>query len=294
MTARWAYRRATAPLRALPDFLLIGAQRGGTTSLFEYLYRHPQVATPTHKEIHFFDDNWSRGVNWYRRFFPIAGHEKLTGESSPYYLFHPAVPERVAKILPRVRLIALLRDPISRAHSQYHHSVRLGYEQLSFEDALRLEAERLAGQEQALLADPSHESFSHREHSYATRGLYATQLERWLSFFGWEQLLVLRTKDLLERPKTTVNAVLEFLGLQLMDLGPQPLLNSGEYGAMSPEARAMLSDYFRDPNRQLSKLLDEDFEWDRLSGKPEGRQPGPSVSTCRSEADHRRSRGSDR
>jgi hypothetical protein len=280
-SARWAYRRATAPFRGLPDFLIIGAQRAGTTSLFEYLCRHPQIAPPTHKEIHFFDDSWWRGVRWYRRFFPLAhpGRRALTGEASPYYLFHPAVPERVAETCPEVRLIVLLRDPVARAHSQYHHARRCGYEHLSFEEALRLEPERLAGEEQELQVDSRHRSFSHRRHSYATRGLYADQLERWLSFFRLEQLLVLRTEDLLAHTNATFRAALDFLGLPAVGLDDQPLLNRGEYAGMSPEVEAYLADYFREPNRRLSKLLGRDFGWDHDTG-PAKASPAATPSSA--------------
>jgi hypothetical protein len=279
-SARWAYRRATAPARGLPAFLIIGAQRAGSTSLFEYLCSHPKIAPPTHKEIHFFDDNWWRGLNWYRRFFPLArpGTRVLTGEASPYYLFHPAVPERVAASCPEVRLIVLLRDPIARAHSQYHHARRCGYERLSFKDALRLEPKRLAGEEQRILVDSRQTSFSHRRHSYATRGLYADQLERWLAFFRPQQLLVLRSEDLLAHTDATFRAALEFLDLPAVDLADQPRLNSGEYGSMSPEVRAHLANYYREPNRRLSELLGRDFGWDCDSGRVAASAPATPSS----------------
>ena len=131
-------RLATASARRLPDFLVIGAQRAGSTSLFAQLCEHPGVAAPSHKEIHYFDLQSFRGLRWYRSHFPPAGRSRgrITGEASPYYLFHPAVPARVAEALPDVRLVALLRDPVARAYSQYQLSVRDGHETLGFEEAL--------------------------------------------------------------------------------------------------------------------------------------------------------------
>ena len=195
-------RRATSPLRALPDFLIIGAQRAGSSSLFAYVCAHPSVAEPTHKEIHFFDNNWFRGLDWYRRYFPLRARMggRITGEASPYYLFHPAAAGRVAETLPDVRLIAVLRDPVERAYSAYQLARRQGHETLEFEEALAREVERLAGEEERILADPRYASVAHRRFSYRTRGLYAEQLERWYERFPREQLLVVRSEDLFAEP----------------------------------------------------------------------------------------------
>ncbi len=156
--ARWsaqAYARPTAGLRLLPDYLIIGAQRAGTTSLHRYLIQHPGVRTTLRtKGVHFFDTGYGRGMSWYASRFPTRltawyvarrhGVELRTGEASPYYLFHPHVPGRVAEHLPQVKLIALLRDPVGRAYSHYQHEVARGFETLSFEEAIEAEAARLA------------------------------------------------------------------------------------------------------------------------------------------------------
>src|SRR5215216_7751234 len=144
--AIWTYGRATAKLRPLPDFLVLGAQKAGTTALYAYLRRHPQIAGPSWKEVSFFDRHYARGESWYRGNFPSrpatwlarrrAGAEPIVGEASPGYLFHPHAPQRVATLLPNVRLIALLRDPVDRALSHYHHELALGRESLSFEEAI--------------------------------------------------------------------------------------------------------------------------------------------------------------
>ncbi|HEV2894458.1 MAG TPA: sulfotransferase, partial [Actinomycetota bacterium] len=165
--ARWsaqAYARPTAGLRLLPDYLIIGAQRAGTTSLHRYLIQHPGVRTTLRtKGVHFFDTAYGRGMSWYASRFPTKltawyvarrhGVELRTGEASPYYLFHPHVPARVAEHLPQVRLIALLRDPVGRAYSHYQHEVARGFETLSFEEAIEAEPARLAGETQRMLAE---------------------------------------------------------------------------------------------------------------------------------------------
>src|SRR5436189_26280 len=122
-------------MRPLPDFLILGAQKAGTTALYAYLRWHPQVTGPSFKEVSFFDRHYARGERWYRAHLPVR-RRAVVGEASPSYLFHPLAPERVARMLPEARLIALLRNPVDRAFSHYQHEVALGREQLSFEDAL--------------------------------------------------------------------------------------------------------------------------------------------------------------
>jgi len=260
-------RRATSRLRALPDFLIVGAQRAGSSSLFSYVCAHPRVAPPAHKEIHFFDNNSFRGLGWYRRYFPLRARmgDQVTGEASPYYLFHPAVPARVAETLPDVRLIAILRDPVERAYSGYQLARRRGDETLEFEEALAREDERLAGEEERILRDPRYLSPAHRRLSYRTRGLYAEQLERWYERFPREQLLVVRSEDLFADPDATLQTVFAFLGLEPWSQAEYPALNRRPYSSMSDAARATLAEAFAEPNRRLEALLGRELGW---QGRP--------------------------
>lgn len=271
LSMRW--RGATGSLRTLPDFLLIGAARCGSTSLFAILTAHPHILAPSHKEVHFFDRNYLRGLDWYRRMFPLESHRRLverrlggpalTGEATTYYLFHPAVPERVARDLPEARLIAILRDPVDRAYSHYQLSVRNGHETLSFEEALDAEEERLAGEEERLLNDPSYRSPAHAYHSYVTRGLYLDQLVRWHRYVPRERLLVLRSEDLFERPADVVSEVSAFLGLRPHP-GPLPApRNRARYEGMSEETRERLRRRFDEPNRRLEAYLGRELHWQR-------------------------------
>jgi hypothetical protein len=272
------YRLATRNARMLPTFLIVGAQRAGTTALFFHLRRHPDVASPRGvdqsvawgKELHFFDKRFDKGLDWYRSFFPLEayrglarklGRELVAGEATPYYLFHPAVPERVAATLPAVRLIALLRDPIERAYSHYQLMRRSGLEKLSFEDALAAEEERLAGERERLLADPSFRARHHRDHSYVARGLYAVQLERWLAHFPREQLLVLRAEDFRARPAEIYAQVLAFLGVRAWAPSDFVPRNVGSYAPIAPELRRRLEELFAEPNARLARLVGRDFGW---------------------------------
>src|SRR5690242_4033623 len=184
------YRGLTSPVRLLPDFLVIGAQRGGTTSLYQYLQVHPFIEPATTKEVHFFDRRFHKGLAWYRGHFPTALekyradrlHNRLflIGEATPDYLFHPHTPRRVARILPWVKLIVLLRNPVERAYSHYHHAVDLGYEHLPFEEAIRREEERLGTEREKMLKNQYYKSCAYMELSYLSRGIYVEQLQAWM------------------------------------------------------------------------------------------------------------------
>lgn len=197
---------------SLPQFLGLGVQKGGTTTLQLLLKQHPQVWLPPKKELHFFSLHYARGAQWYSDCFTDAKANQCCGDITPYYIFHPHAPQRIAELLPDARLIVLLRDPVERCLSQYFHSCRHGFETLPLEAALAAEQERLAGAE-AVLADPAGSHRSHQEHSYLARSCYAEQLERYEQTFAAEQLLVLRSEDLFDDGANVWNRVQEFLGL---------------------------------------------------------------------------------
>ena len=268
---RW--RTATRSLRTLPDFLLLSASRCGSTSLFAILCAHPQVLPPSHKELHYFDRNAARGLDFYRRFFPLAAHRRaherrlgrpvLTGEATTYYLLHPAVPRLARAALPGARLVVLLRDPVDRAYSHYQLSVRNGLEPLTFEEALDAEDERLAGADERLAAEPAYDHPSHRYHSYVTRGLYLEQLERWHACFPREQTLVVRSEDLFERPGDALADVTAALGIGPHP-GPLPApRNRAVYDDMRPETRERLRERFAEPNARLEAYLGRELGWQR-------------------------------
>jgi hypothetical protein len=254
------YGVATAGLRPLPDFLILGAQKAGTTALYAYLRWHPQVTGPSFKEVSFFDRHYARGERWYRAHLPIR-RSGIVGEASPSYLFHPLASERVARMLPRARLIALLRNPVDRAFSHYQHEVALGREELSFEDALAREDERMQGELERMLRDPSYFSYAWWNHTYAARGRYAEQLERWLDAFPREQLLVLFTEELAADTAGTYRRVLDFLGVDARGLDSYPRIFEREYGGMDPVTRIRLEGEFAEPNRRLEELLERELPW---------------------------------
>ena len=254
------YGLATANLRALPDFLILGAQKAGTTALYAYLRWHPQITGPSFKEVSFFDRHYARGERWYRAHLPVR-RSGIVGEASPSYLFHPLAPERVARMLPRARVIALLRDPVDRAFSHYQHEVALGREELPFEDALAREDERMEGELDRMLRDPAYFSYPWWNYTYAARGRYAEQLERWLAAFPREQLLALFTEELAADTAGTYGRVLDFLGVEAHGLDSYPRIFEREYGGMEAATRVRLEDEFAGPNRRLEELIERQVPW---------------------------------
>ncbi len=256
---------ATSALRVRPDFIMIGASRGGTTSLFRALMEHPDVVRPTfHKGINYFDLSYFRGPAWYAGHFPTraaarhrvpAGHQPHVFEASGYYMFHPFAPERMARELPDVKLVAMLRDPVERAYSAYQHELSRGFEHETFERALDLEPERLAGEVALMRRDPAYESFSHRHHSYVGRGEYAVLLERWFEHFPAEQVHVLGSELFFTEPEQTFADLAAFLGLPPHEGMHFKRYNAEPRSGMDPATMARLDAHFASHNARLVALL---------------------------------------
>jgi hypothetical protein len=167
----------------------------------------------------------------------------------------------VQATVPEARLIVLLRDPVDRALSHYHHEVALGREPLTFEQAIEAEAERTRGEEERLVREPGYFSHAWWDYAYLGRGRYAEQLERWLAVFPREQLLVVASDELAAEPRETYARVLEFLGAPAYELDSYPRVYEQSYGEMQPDTRRRLAGYFAEPNRRLFELLGRDFGW---------------------------------
>jgi hypothetical protein len=283
---REAFRRygtLTSPLRPLPEFLVIGAKRSGTTSLFFDVLRHPGVLPlfPSARLLpkrrdgkgpHFFDSEYSRGLAWYRAHFPSRFERArvsrrvgpvVTGEASPYSLYHPLAPVRAARHVPGLKLIALLRDPVERTYSHYKEQRRNGVETLTFEQALEAEPARTAGEEERLLADEDYRSFPHEQQSYVRQSEYDRGLARWLEHFPREQLLVLASEDYYADPGGVCQQVFAFLGLGPLSLPPSAVLNAAPGSSMAAETRRRLTEHFAPHVREVERLTGQSFPWSR-------------------------------
>jgi hypothetical protein len=219
------------------------------------------------KGVHYFDSNHARGGRWYRSYFRSGWARRragqITGEASPYYLFHPRAPHLAAAEIPDARLIALLRDPVERTYSHWSEQRRNGVETLSFEDALAAEPERLAGEYERLLRDPDAVSFPYEQQSYALQSEYVVSIERWLEHFPRTQLLVLRSEDLYGDPQATYDRVTEFLGIAAHRLAAPEPWNAAPRSALAPATRDALVERFAPSEVRLRELVGLDLRWER-------------------------------
>jgi hypothetical protein len=253
---------------ALPDFVIIGERKCGTTFLYHLLTQHPLVEPCAKKELHFFDALFDEGIEWYRQCFPAPrledGRRTITGEATPY-MSHRLAPERMAKVVPEARLIALLRNPVERAYSDYQQVVRKGRETRTFEEAIgAAEKARSSGRGGD---SPEREGRAGLDrYGYFSRSIYVDKLLRWSEFFPREQLLVLKSEDFFEHPHQTLKSVLEFLGLPEWEPEASEIIprkrNKGRYEEeMDPATRRRLEEYFEPHNRRLYDYLGVDFGW---------------------------------
>jgi Sulfotransferase domain len=266
--------RVTQTVRMDPSFLIVGAQRCGTTSMFKTLRQHPTVlAPPLQKGIHYFDKNYDEGAGWYRSHFPLRASAAwlerkvdgtpITGESSPYYMFHPLAADRIARDLPGVRLVVLLRDPVERAISAYTHEKARGFETESFERALELEPERIAGEREKMLAEEGYDSFHLQHNAYLTRGQYIEQLERLEGIFGRDRIHVVDSHDFFAQPAPAYAEVLEFLDLAPFDGAVFEQHNARPRSPMAGELAARLDEHFRPFDERLTVWLGRAPGWRR-------------------------------
>lgn len=252
------------------DFLVIGAQRGGTQSFYKYLLQHHAVVPATKPDIQFFDLHFEQGWDWYLRHFPllngyygpnrISGH--ITGEASPLYFHHPLAAERIKHHLPHAKLIVLLRNPTDRAYSHYRQAVRLGKETLSFLMALKMEAKRSEKGLQRIRENPRIYAERNVAHAYIGHGLYAPQIRRWLSYFPREQLLFIRSEDFFADPLPQVEAAYAFLGLSGYRPNVEPPPASSFFECLTEGTRTKIDRFFQQSNEEVGRLLHWNPAWD--------------------------------
>jgi hypothetical protein len=272
-----SYGIATAGSRPVPDFLVIGTKRGGTTSLFNYLMMHPGVLglfprPRGRKSTDYFFQDWDRGERWYRSHFHTRtyrerlrrrlGYSPVGGEASPYYVWDPRIAQRVHAQAPGVRAIMLVRDPVERAWSHYQERVENGVEPLTFEQALAAEESRTDGELDEMLRDPAYYSTAFDWYSYRARGLYLPQLENWCSVFPQEQLLTVRSEDMYTDVQAVFDTVCTFLGIEQLELPSKRTFNASVRSSTVPaDARAELRDFYAPHNQALENYLGRQLHW---------------------------------
>lgn len=274
-----SYRMMTSRFRSLPNFIIIGVGRAGTTALYSYLIQHPSInSTITEaltsdiipSDIHFFEYMISNNLQWYKSNFPILSKKlnkhnefNITGESSSTYIYHPDVPKRIFDLLPKIKLIVILRNPIDKAYSTYYQQYRYGECSFSFEDAIHAEFERIKLIKNSPDLSSQNPDFSNYVSQNIIRhGIYADYLKNWLNIFDKNQILILNANDLKKLTKKTLGIVFNFLGVGNVDIENISHISARTYPPIEKSTRDKLIEFYKPHNARLNKLLNTNFEWD--------------------------------
>lgn len=249
-----------------PAFLIIGAQKAGTTALFNFICQHPNVKPPTKKEIHYFDLFYERGTDWYFKNFKKENLH-ITGEATPYYLFHPLAPIRVQKILPNIKIIIIIRNPIDRAISHYSMNIRKKIENRSFIEAVEFDKIYTLKEEKFLISKKLCKSYFHQHYSYLSRGRYFRQINHWFDFFPKKNFFIIQHKNLLETPNFILKELYKFLDLpnqqKIIDSIIIKEIHKGLYFNIEEVKiwKNHIKNEFIKDNLMLELLLDRKFNW---------------------------------
>jgi hypothetical protein len=247
-----------------PDFIIIGAQKCGTSTLFHHLRKHPEICLPNKKQLLFFDENYAKGMEFYFQYFHrknLPDQTYCTGEASPFYFFHPLAASRIQQHFPDIKLILLLRNPINRSYSHYQHQRRKGRISILFENAIHLEPEVLKQKKEAYFDEENHSDLIYRRFSFLARSRYSEQLPLWYQHFGKDQILIIKSEDYFIDPTAIFSQVFEFLGLLAFKLEITKEHQVSDYPPMKPETRKQLQEYFEPFNQQLYQMTGRDFGW---------------------------------
>lgn len=221
----------------LPDFIIMGEMKCGTTALYRYITEHPKVKPARRKELAFFNAYHDKGLDWYKSQFPDCD-QCMTGEATGYLKF-PHVAPKVYAAVPDVKLILILRNPVDRAYSHYHMHLRKGKIDVPFEKAIE------------------------KKLTYLDKGNYAWKLKRWMNVFPKEQFHIVQSEKLYKHPQKTMDEVFKFLELPTHKLNIYEHHNSGNYSKMNPATRKKLVEYYKPYNEELYQFLGTNFHWDQ-------------------------------
>jgi len=245
-----------------PDFLIVGAQKAGTTSLYNCLKQHPAVLPARKKEIHYFSQFYRKGLPWYLEHFPERENHQLSGEASPFYLFHPQSARRIAETYPDIRIIIILRDPVERAISHYDQQFRRGHEKLPMLQAFQEEPQRITKAWDKLLRDEQTSASKLQQCSYLKRGEYLVQLQRYENYFPATQIYLMESRDFFDQPLPSLRKLYEFLSID-SDFVPGDLWprKPGHYNNIDASILEYLRTYYRPHNEALYSHLGRRFNW---------------------------------
>jgi len=273
--SRQVYRKyctLTQSLHTLPTFLIIGAAKCGTSSLYDYLMQHPCVGNSLTKQIHFFDRYYDRQISWYKLCFPFVWEkffiEKIkhrnfaSGEATAHYMTHPLAAVRSHKVVPDAKIIVMLRNPIDRAYSHYQMEREHKNEDLTFEDAIEKESERIKGEIEEMLNNENNSGRNYPHRAYIKSGEYLEQIKPWMKLYPKENFMFINSEEFNKNPSLVYNQVLDFLGLDPFELKKYEKIRKRKYEKMNFDVRKKLIEYYRSHNQNLFKFLGINFNWD--------------------------------
>tara|TARA_B100001123_G_C15227741_1_gene993870 strand:- start:48 stop:875 length:828 start_codon:yes stop_codon:yes gene_type:complete len=254
----------TASSRVLPNFIIAGTVRSGTTSLYNYICNHPSVLPAAYDEIGFFDSNFQLGTMWYQSMFPTKKQMELvqektnfclTGEDTPFYFWNKDAIKRISELIPNCKIIMIFRNPVDRAYSNYQLGKRENKEDLSFEKTIEIEKQIInKGTKNLNFSEPR---------TYLIKSLYSLQLKNWLTSFSKDQLYFLSTEQLSSKPNETMSGIFNFLGLPRHTLSEFKKEKKAIYPEMNISTRNDLLEFFKPYNNELFSLIGNNFSWDK-------------------------------
>ncbi len=253
----WVWKKQE---NSAPNFIIAGATKCGTTSLYKYLEQHPQIIVSRKKEIDFFNRHFDRGLNWYLSQFPFLDDRSfITGEASPNYFDAPIAARNMYQTFPNIKLIILLRNPIEKAISLYYHKLHKGLAQdnYSLQEAISKELESLSRISSEKLARSSY-----KDPNNILGSLYYYRLQPWFDLFSREQILIIKSEDLYQKTSVIMTEIYQFLGLPIHHSNEYLIWNYGTYVPIDdPDLRETLAAYFQPYNQKLEEFLGRKFDW---------------------------------
>ncbi|MEO1050649.1 MAG: sulfotransferase domain-containing protein [Bacteroidota bacterium] len=255
----------TANFRAKPSFIVAGIQKGGTTSLYNYLCQHPRISPILQKEIHFFDRNYNKGMGWYLGNFPLKftiPSDNIVGEATPTYLYSKNAANRISEKLPNSKIIIVLRNPVDRAYSDFNYGVKLGFHKSykGFRDRINKELEWLNDNISEFQIEKDHSELIGKNCAYLAPGLYNIWIKYWMNNFK-NRLFILTSEEFFGSTEQVLNRIFEFLNLPKHDLGELKTFNSNDYQRLDLKDKQVLSDFYRPHVLELEQILGRELNW---------------------------------
>ena len=272
------FRNSTSTFRVLPDFIIIGSGRAGTTALYTYLIQHPSIFSASTEnnesvaDLHFFEYMISDKISWYKSHFPTkftknyykfkSKNNFVTGEYTSTYMYNKNVPKRISKLLPNVKLIIILRNPVDKAYSTYSQQYSFNEFSSSFEETIHAEFKRMELcklQPELYTKNPDFDS--NVITNIIRHGIYSEYLEKWIKFFPKDQILIIDSDDLKNSTQETVNQVFNFLNVFPYKINNLSKINVGKYVPLDKKSKEFLSEFYKPYNEKLNNLFDTKFNW---------------------------------